>query len=358
MAEKLKKIDKEYKLSDSTVNDYGFRLMTAGYQLESYSRNPIGFYMHNRDAGVIVKWEDLRIDGDSVYGKPVINLSHPRGAQTVDEVENGFLNAASMGEFVVLEYSMEPKDMLPNQNGPTITKWYNREVSLVDLPGNANALCKLFASDGSEIKLHDLISGSGSFQDSKVVADATTSTNETQTREGNKMKKITLTLPALFYAYTQLAVTATPEEVEGKLADLVTKAESADQLTVDNLALTKERNALKAKLAAVTTDRDKAEVVEMLDAALKAKKISVELKELYATDYEANPTKLKTVLAAHGVYSGVVNQIDTATKEAAKQYEGKSWQELFEGNMLPELKAKHYDLYKEVYKKEHGQYPA
>ena len=66
-----------------------------------FAKNPIGFYMHERDNGVLVRWEDLRIEGDKVLGKPCINLSNTRGQQTIDEIGTGFLNAASFGQFVV-----------------------------------------------------------------------------------------------------------------------------------------------------------------------------------------------------------------------------------------------------------------
>ena len=74
MTDKLKKIDKEFLLTDNSVNTYGFRLLTEGYQLNEYKKNPIGYNMHLRDAGVLVKWEDFRTEGDAVYAKPVINL--------------------------------------------------------------------------------------------------------------------------------------------------------------------------------------------------------------------------------------------------------------------------------------------
>ncbi len=138
-----KQINKKFVLSDSTVNEYGFRLLSSGYQLGEFQKNPIGYYMHQRDGGVVVKWCDMCMDDDQITAYPEINLSNTRGQQTADEVENGFLNAASVGHIVVLEYSNDPELMLPGQTGPTITKWYNKECSLVDIPGNYNALTQL-----------------------------------------------------------------------------------------------------------------------------------------------------------------------------------------------------------------------
>jgi hypothetical protein len=154
MADKSKKIDKEFQLSDSSVNCYGFRLLTSGYLIDEYKSNPIGYYMHDRDSGVVVRWEDLKVDGDKVLGKPVINMSNPRGQQTVDEIENKFLNGASVGHIVVLEWSDDPKMKLPGQIGPTATKWFNRETSVVDVPGNFGSLA-LFDKDGNPINLAD-----------------------------------------------------------------------------------------------------------------------------------------------------------------------------------------------------------
>ncbi len=149
------KIEKEYVLSDSGINCYGFRLLTSGYQLSEFQRNPIGFYMHQREGGVVVRWEDLTIKGDSIVGKPNINLDNERGQRTYDEVTQGFLNAASVGNIYVLAYSEDPKDMLPGQTGITVTKWYNQECSLVDMPGNPNAMA-LYNSKGSLMNLSSI----------------------------------------------------------------------------------------------------------------------------------------------------------------------------------------------------------
>lgn len=136
----MQKVEKEFILSDSTLNCYGFRLLTSGYMMDEFKKNPIGYYMHQREKGVAVRWDELTIKGDKVTAKPVINLSTARGQQIVDEVNNGFLNAASMGHIIVLDSSDDPSLMLPGQTGPTITKWYNKECSLVDIPGNSNSL--------------------------------------------------------------------------------------------------------------------------------------------------------------------------------------------------------------------------
>src|SRR5690349_15559056 len=114
---KTKKIEKTFQLSDSSVNCYGFRLLTKGYLIDEYTKNPIGYYMHDREKGVVVKWDNLRVDGDRIVAEPVINMSNERGQQCVDEITDGFLNGASVGNIVALDWSDDPKMMLPGQTG-------------------------------------------------------------------------------------------------------------------------------------------------------------------------------------------------------------------------------------------------
>ncbi|WP_315814071.1 hypothetical protein [Paraflavitalea speifideaquila] len=77
----MNKLNKEFLITDSTVNVYGFRLLTSGYLMDEFKKNPIGYYMHKREEGVLVRWEGFRVEGDAVYAKPVINMSHPRGSR-------------------------------------------------------------------------------------------------------------------------------------------------------------------------------------------------------------------------------------------------------------------------------------
>jgi hypothetical protein len=334
-----KKIDKPYCLSDDSVNVYGFRLLTSGYQIEEYRKNPIGYYMHDRSCGVVVKWEDLTIQGEKVYGTPVINMAHERGQQTVDEVEGGFLNAASVGHIVVLEYSDEPAMKLPGQSGPTITKWYNRECSLVDVPGNNNALTDLYDMGGNSLKLSDLCA--------KSTTDLT---------NGN-MKQLTLTLSAGLYAALGLAATATPADVEAKLPDLVAKANRADQLEIDKVTLAAERDAAQLKYDTLVNTTVKTQVADLLAKALADKKVTVEVKNRLASDYATNPEGLKLLLDGMAVYTPLTAALKADDEAKAKQYAGKKWDDLFEAGLTDALKADCPQLYKELYKAEYGNEP-
>lgn len=145
----FKKIDKEFCITDNSVNCYGYRLLTEGFQIESFNP-PIGYLMHDRDKGVAVRWSDFRVDGDKVFAKPTVNaLQFPNLAS---EIEAGFYNAASVGHIIALEWTDDAAQKMPGQTGITVTKWFCRECSIVDVPGNFNAIADLYDKDEKSLK--------------------------------------------------------------------------------------------------------------------------------------------------------------------------------------------------------------
>lgn len=347
MASKSKKVDKEYILSDSTVNCYGFRLLTSGYLIDEFKKNPIGYYMHNRmgssdDTGVVVRWDDLMIRGDKVVGKPVINLSNKRGQQTLEEVEGGFLNAASVGEIVVLEWSMEPEHMLAGQTGPTITKWYNKECSLVDIPGNSNALTKLFDKQDNPLQLADLMAGSSS----------------TQNLIDSNMKQIQLPIIPALLANLKLKADATPTatEVTDSIQNLADLAASAETLRDEVKQLKADKTDLQTQVNTLKADGNKKEVDGILTQALADKKITNDLKATLATDYADNPDGLKK-LVGNMTPQPLITDALKGGGQGAEDLSKKSWDELHKSNKLADLKASDPATYKALYKKEFGKDP-
>lgn len=282
---KTKKIDREFLITDETVNCYGFRLLTTGFLIDEFKKNPIGYHMHNREDGVLVRWDDLRVEGDKVFGKPVINLSNERGEQTATEVEERFLNGASVGHIVALEYSEDPALMLPGQYGPTITKWYCRECSLVDVPGNNNALAALFDKDGNQINLADF----------KTKLTNTTTLN---------MKQIILTAEQLAKV-PNLKADATADDVLAHVNNLAAEAAKVPQLQTDLQAATDAKKTAEDALAAL-----KGNVVnDLVDAAVAETRCTKEAGELLKKQYEGKPDDLKALLATMKPYQPVTSQL-------------------------------------------------
>lgn len=319
-------IYRQYILSDSSVNEYGFRLLTSGYQLGSFQKNPIGYYMHRREDGIVLKWEELRVEDDKVLGTPVINLSNGRGLQTCDEAENGFLNAASVGHIVVLEYSTDPEMMLPGQTGPTITKWYNKECSLVDIPGNCNALTRLYDAQENEINLMDL----------NITPPVLNAAKQ------HIIKELGVVL--------QLADEPNDKTIIAAVQDLASKVEYT---TEENKTLRNDKQALQQQIDDLNSARNRFEITALLDRALEDKKVTIELRNKLASDYATNPEGLKALIAAMPAYRSIAAQLKSKQQDNTEALW--LWDDYEKndptGKKLKELKANDAVRYKELFDK-------
>jgi hypothetical protein len=311
----FKKIDKEFQVTDSTVNVYGFRLLTSGYLMDEFKKNPIGFYMHGessdcpRELGVLVKWDDFRIEGDKVFAKPVVNLSHLRGQQTVDEIEDGFLNGASVGKIIAIEISEDPSLMEPGQTGPTVVKWYNRELSLVDIPGNYNSL-SLFDENGNAINLSDF----------KL--------------QKNIMKQIFLT--AEMWKAMNLADNSDQAAINAALQNLVTRAGTADALKTQLETALSDKTKAETDLTAFKKEAGSKEVKDLLDKALADKKVTKALSDKLAKQYEGKPDELKDLLADMQSYQPITEQIKKESQNPnAEKFKNLSFSELDRQGFTP-----------------------
>ncbi len=311
MSEKFKKIDKEFCITDNSVNVYKYRCLTDGLQLDEVKKNPIGYHMHNREKGVVVRWEDFRQDGDKVFAKPVINLSHPEGQSIADQVESGFLNAASVGKIVVLEASNDPKLKLQGQTKPTVTKWFPREISLVDIPGNYNALANLYDKDDNELNLSDLEIFTNM---SKNAIDA-----------------------AKILAALNLSDDAAENEALEAIQNLIDKADKADEYK--DLLDVKESELKDLKAESIKKD-----VKSILEKGQADKKLTNELSAKLEKDYAGNPSGLQDLVDTLPAQVSVNAEIQDGDKELAK-FEGKSWDDLYSSDELETVRTKYPDLY-------------
>ncbi len=142
----MSKTGKRMVLTDSSVNRYGYRVLTSGItNLEQFRKNPVLLYMHYRDEGydgsyrAIGHWDDLQIDGDQLTGVPVFDCTDPLSCAVACKYEAGTLNAVSIG-FLPIATSEDKADLLPGQRRATVTRWELLEASIVDIPANANAV--------------------------------------------------------------------------------------------------------------------------------------------------------------------------------------------------------------------------
>lgn len=306
----MKKIDKEFCLSDDSLNVYGYRLLTSGLRLERFSP-AIGYLMHARDKGVAVRWEDFRIADGSLFAKPVVNDTvFP---DLAEQIENGFYAAASVGHIVALKMTDDEGYRLEGQTGPTVLEWFPRECSIVDIPGNYNAIAKLYDESGSE--LMDL-----------------SDNNSNNVITPKRMDRIELTAADL--ALLNLtAPDVAAKDVSKRLADLVAKAARADVLAQEIADL--KASAVAEKVRAVIAEGRKAGKLTNLLAAQLEK------------DYAGNPDGLKALVDSMSVQVRVTDRPGNDT--VPEKYQGKTLRDLYLSGELEDVK-KNYPAYYESLK--------
>lgn len=145
-------MSKEAVINTSRLNHYGFRVLTEGIDLSQYEKNPVLLWMHTRpfrgttdEVLPLGRMENLRVDGDQLIGTPVFDMNDEFARKVADKWEKGILKMVSAG-LVVLEESNAPEHIVEGQRYATVTRSKLREVSIVDIGANDDALA-LYSDD-------------------------------------------------------------------------------------------------------------------------------------------------------------------------------------------------------------------
>ncbi|MBA3828682.1 MAG: hypothetical protein H0X33_07080 [Taibaiella sp.] len=222
--------------------------------------------------------------------------------------------------------------MLPGQTGPTITKWYNKECSLVDIPGNCNAITRLYDEQENEINLADLTTGSSIIHSYK-----------------------TNILPLL---RAELKMDGADDTaLVAAIKELVLKAEQSDMLSAGNLKLHSEKQELQQQLEELHTAHTHYEVTALLEEALENRKITNELRQQLAADYAQNVPALKTLLAAMPAYRSIAEHIKNTTRDKVElQWKWEDYETHDPaGKKLKELKATDPEKYRQLFTERFGE---
>ena len=319
----VQKIDQDFVLSDSSQNVLGMRLLTSGYMVDEFKKNPIGYYGHKKDDGVLLKWDDVRLDGDRVLGKPVINMEHPRAERTVKEIEDGFLNCASVGKLCILDYELEDNPDDPNDPIVVVGRWYNKETSLVDNPGNRNAMkVELCDEDEQEINLADLVE----LSKKKILS--------------NNMK--TVTLPVIPELLSLLSLSGDDTTAEAVVAGIKSLHGENARLSTE---LTKERET-----------QAESKLNHILDKGLEDGKYNVETRDALRLKFKGKPQDLEDVVKTMGKYVPLTEKLKEKTG-AEIELADKTYDELDKANLMPQVKKDHPELYKQKFKAKFGKEP-
>lgn len=337
-------------VSDESVNMYGFRVLTAGIDLEAFEKNPVMLYDHARrkeyeqaSKNIITslgKWNKVRKDGDKLIAEPEFDVEDPFAKDIARKFEKGYLNAASIGfGFDAIEWSEDPSHMIAGQTGPTITKCRLREISITDIPGNWNCVKMSYA--GKTIALNGKADANelNTFFSKPIIKTEST------------MKKVIAALNAS--KLLQLNEASSEELVASGVETLTGQLSAKDQIIATKDAeITKLQN--EAKEAANKGLKDKA--IALVEGALSAKKIVADQKEKFiklASASEDGFSTTKELLDSLKGYESVITQLNAGGNGApAPVYT--SLKEEFEkrasDGSLETLKAQNFDHFKEVYK--------
>lgn len=232
---------KRVRLTNDTLNSYGYRVLTSGVDISQYERNPLLLYMHERGK-VIGYMKDIRVEDGEITGEPCFDEATELSKQCKKQWDFGSLRMVSIG-FDVMATSADPQYLVEGQTRPTVTESRIYEVSVVDIGANDDAI--VLRKDGTQITL-----GDGSDCPLPLLNN-----NHNNNQPQMELKQIALTLG--------LPETADEATVNAKLADLNAAKKEAEQMRKENDAL---------KLAQITA---------AVDAAIEARKIPADKKGFF-----------------------------------------------------------------------------
>lgn len=133
-SDKTKGLD--FVLSDATPDRYDDIILTAGWKLENFVKNPIALFAH-AGSFPIGSWKNVRVEENALRGTLV--LAKEGTSDRIDEirklVDADILKAVSVG-FTPISYEERKGDTY----GLVYTEQELVECSLVSVPANPNAL--------------------------------------------------------------------------------------------------------------------------------------------------------------------------------------------------------------------------
>lgn len=281
-------------LSDSSLNRYGYRVLTSGLLIEAFKANPIMLYMHYRDEGspiwgnykAIGHWEDIQLNDDELSAIPVFDDACELSREIHAKYDAGTYNAASIGIRIIA--TSANKDLLvPGQTRETVTESELMEASIVDIPANANAV-RLYTDSSNSAYL-------AAGMDTEVVP-------ELKLNHSMKFKKSWKALLSFFKVSDEIIGTAE------------LSAEQLDQVDAELARLSGENTTKDGEIATLTAS------VESKDQEIATLTTSVESKDQEIAALKIQVENLKKLPASQGATVAPAsegNDDDTATDTLA-----------------------------------------
>ena len=316
-------------ISDENVNSYGFWVRTIGIDISQFAKNPIMLWMHNRswrgtndEVLPIGRVEDLKFENGELTGLPVFDQNDEFAKKIESKWENRILNMCSPG-LQIIEESEAPEYIKPGQRRMTVLKSKLKEISIVDLGSNDNALGLAFYD--AEDKLIELKSGNDECPVSLLKQETPIK------NENNNMKTIALALG--------MPESATEAEINVSLSAVL----------AENKRLKDEKSA--RELADKTAQKNQA--IVLVDKAVKEGKINANAKDsflsLFDDNFDAAKLSLESIPARPNVAAQIENN-DGGDSSTVANLQKLSWDDLDKQNKLEGLKLSYPVIFAEKYK--------
>lgn len=315
---------KRVRITNSSVNSYGTRVLTNGLDISQYERNPVLLYMHERGT-VIGYMKDLRLEGDELTGEPVFDEASELSQRCKKQWDFGSLRMVSIG-IDIIETSESPEHILQGQSRPTITKSKLDEVSVVDIGANDDAI--VLKKDGRRLINENI---------NEVLHLMKPNNNQQKSKE-MKLNEIALLLG--------LPETADETKVKESISSMMELRSALE-------AATKEVETLSAQIATLKEEKEAMELAGItgaVDKAIAERRIEASKKEQFVElGKKVGVEELENVFAA----MTVKEKASAVLRGGRAVTEGNSeWKTLRDvpADKIAELRANDREEYARLYK--------
>lgn len=317
---------KEIRVTTESKNSAGLRVLTSGIDLTLFERNPIMLFNHMRAFSAssplpIGIWKDLRVDGSEMYATPEFDTEDEYAAKIASKYERGHLRAASIGIYID---DIQANELPNGELDVVITKSRLREISIVDVPSNEDAVV-FYDQDDQPL------------DEKAVLALAAGQSSTKIKKEMSKYSQVPQMLG--------LKADADEQSVSAKIAELKADAEEKAELE-------KQVQTLEAAAA----EREQREIEEMVNQAVTDKKITAEQKPHFLKLAAADLASTREVLQGMKPQLKLADIPKSGADKSGAGAEGQTFTELQKSNpkQLAELKANDFEKFNELYKAEFG----
>ena len=318
---------KRVRLTNSSLNAYGTRVLTEGMDIEQFERNPVLLWMHHRGE-VIGIVTDIKREGDEITGVLQFDEASELSQKCKKQWEFGSLRMVSVG-IDILAWDEDPKLYVEGQKLATISRSKLTEVSLVDIGANDDALVLTyegqtlnFAKDGYQ----PLPLGKPTDPETQTnLQQPNSSTPNPSKTMDQKVLALSLGLPE----------TATEQEITDKLNALQAAAAETAQLREEQE---------KMKLAQLEAEVDKAIAEKRIEDKMRA--------HFVETGKTIGLEALKTTLSAISPRMKLSKTLNSSGQEVVPA----TFSKLSEvpAEQLSEMRENDPDQYCKLYKAEYG----